>query len=388
MPVAVIALMGAAFGIGTAEFIVLGLLPEVADGMEVSVTTAGMLITGYALGVVFGGPAFTAAALRVSRKNMLLILMVMFVVGNALSAIAPAYWVLLVGRVLAAICHGAFLGIASVVAADMVSHDKRSRAISMVFTGLTLSNVFGAPLGTWIGQSLGWRAPFWVIGAIGVISLLGIATLLPAQDAAGRSRSLRSEISAFGSGQFWLAFAIAGFSMGSLFAAFSYISPLLTEVTGFDPRWMTGLLMVFGAGLVGGNLVGGHVADRHQVGALLASQGLMIVVLVTFAATAELPAAAVVLLPLMGAAGFGTVPSFMSRVIDSAQGAPTLASAMASSAANGGIAVGSFLSGLTVEAGFGYRSALLVGATMAALALAVTVASATLERRAAPLATR
>ncbi|WP_433250253.1 MFS transporter [Actinomadura nitritigenes] len=382
MPLAVIALMAAAFGIGTAEFIILGLLPEVSTGMDVSITTAGMLVTGYALGVVFGGPVFTAAALRISRKNMLLTLLIMFIVGNVLSAVAPAYWVLMLGRILAAVCHGAFLGIASVVAADMVPQDKRSRAISLVFTGLTLANIFGTPLGTWMGQSLGWRAPFWVIGLIGVISFVGVAALVPSSPNEAQGRTLHSEISAFRSGQFWLAFAIAGLSMGSLFAAFSYITPLLTDVAGFDSGWMTGLLMIFGVGLVIGNLLGGRFADKYQIGTLLVAQALMVVVLLVFALTAQLPVIAVILLPLMGGAGFGTVPSFMSRVIDSAGEAPTLAAAMASSAANGGIAVGSFLSGLTVEAGWGYTSALIVGAGMAALAIVVTVVSARTERRA------
>lgn len=382
MPLAVIALMAAAFGIGTAEFIVLGLLPEVAAGVDASLTTAGMLITGYALGVVFGGPVFTAAALRVSRKTMLLVLLILFIVGNALSALAPAYWMLLTGRILASICHGAFLGIASVVAADMVSKSKRSRAISMVFTGLTLANVFGAPLGTWIGQTLGWRAPFWGIAAIGVISFIGIAALVPSVANEAQGRRLGAEVAAFRNRQFWLAIAIAGLSMGSLFAAFSYITPLLTTITGFDLGWMTGLLMLFGAGLVVGNLVGGRFADRYQIRTLLAAQGLMVVVLVIFTFTADMPVVALVLLPLMGGAGFGTVPSFMSRVIDHAKGAPTLASAMASSAANAGIAVGSFLSGLTVDAGWGFTSALAVGAVMAAAAFTVTLTSDKLERHA------
>ncbi|WP_159941191.1 MULTISPECIES: MFS transporter [unclassified Nocardiopsis] len=382
MPLAVLALMVASFGIGTTEFVIMGLLPEVADDMSVSLTRAGLLISGYALGVVFGGPLFTAAATRMPRKRMLLILMVLFIVGNALSAVAPAYWVLMAGRIMAAICHGAFLGIGSVVAADMVARDKRSRAISLVFTGLTVANVFGAPMGTWIGQAFDWRATFWAIAAIGVISLVGLIALLPVQPNDGSVR-LRDELAVFGRGQLWMALAIAGLSIGSLFAAFSYVAPLMTEVAGFSSGMLTPLLMLFGVGLVVGNLLGGRYADRAQVATLLSAQALLFAVLVLFALTAQFAAAAVVLLMLLGGAGFATVPGFVTRVIDKAKGATTLAAAVVSSAANAGIAVGSYLAGTTIDAGYGYTAPLAVGALMAAAAFCVTLSSASLDRRVA-----
>ncbi|NKZ00523.1 MFS transporter [Nocardiopsis alborubida] len=380
MPLAVFALMVASFGIGTTEFVIMGLLPEVADDMSVSLTRAGLLISGYALGVVFGGPLFTAAATRMPRKRMLLILMVLFIAGNALSAVAPAYWTLMAGRILAAVCHGAFLGIGSVVAADMVAQDKRSRAISLVFTGLTVANVFGAPMGTWIGQAFDWRATFWAIAAIGVISLVGLIILIPAQPNDGSVR-LRDELAVFGRGQLWLALAIAGLSIGALFAAFSYVAPLMTEVAGFGSGMLTPLLMLFGVGLVIGNLLGGRYADRAQTATLLTAQALLFVVLVLFALTAQFAVAAVVLLMLLGGTGFATVPGFMTRVIDKAEGATTLAAAVASSAANAGIAVGSYLAGTTIDAGYGYTAPLVVGAIMAAAAFGVTFASHALDRR-------
>ncbi|GAA0988622.1 MFS transporter [Nocardiopsis tropica] len=383
MPLAVFALMVASFGIGTTEFVIMGLLPEVADDMSVSLTRAGLLISGYALGVVFGGPLFTAAATRMPRKRMLLILMVLFILGNALSAVASAYWILMAGRILAAICHGAFLGIGSVVAADMVDQDKRSRAISLVFTGLTVANVFGAPMGTWIGQAFDWRATFWAIAAIGVVSLIGLVALLPVQPNDGSVR-LRDELAVFGRGQLWMALAIAGLSIGALFAAFSYVAPLMTEVAGFSPGMLTPLLMVFGVGLVTGNLLGGRYADRAQVATLLTAQALLFVVLVLFALTAQFAVAAVVLLMLLGGAGFATVPGFMTRVIDKAKGATTLAAAVASSAANAGIAVGSYLAGTTIDAGYGYTAPLVVGALMAAAAFGITFASNALDRRSSP----
>ncbi|WP_116246665.1 MFS transporter [Nocardiopsis sp. FIRDI 009] len=380
MPLAVFALMIASFGIGTTEFVIMGLLPEVADDMSVSLTRAGLLISGYALGVVFGGPLFTAAATRMPRKRMLLILMVLFILGNTLSAVAPAYWILMVGRILAAICHGAFLGIGSVVAADMVAQDKRSRAISLVFTGLTVANVFGAPMGTWIGQSFDWRATFWAIAAIGVISLIGLAVLVPTRRDDGSVR-LRDELAVFRRGQVWMALAIAGLSIGALFAAFSYVAPLMTEVAGFSSGMLTPLLMLFGVGLVIGNLLGGRYADRAQVATLLTAQALLFAVLIVFALTARFEVAAVVLLMLLGGAGFATVPGFMTRVIDKARGATTLAAAVASSAANAGIAVGSYLAGTTIDAGYGYTAPLVVGALMAAAAFGVTFASHASDRR-------
>ncbi|RNL84200.1 MFS transporter [Halostreptopolyspora alba] len=380
MPLAVFALMLAAFGIGTTEFVIVGLLPEVADDMSVTLTTAGLLISGYALAVVFGGPLFTAAATRMPRRTMLLILLVLFIIGHVLAALAPTYWLLMTGRVFAAICHGAFLGIGSVVAADMVAPQRRSQAISMVFTGLTVANVFGAPMGTWIGQAIDWRTTFWVIAALGLISLLGLVLLVPAQRDHTPSR-LRDELAVFARGQVWLALCTAGLSIGALFAAFSYISPLMTDVAGFSPSMLTPLLMLFGVGLVIGNLLGGRYADRAQVATLLAAQAMLVAVLLVFALTAHHPVVAAATLMLLGGSGFATVPGFMARVLDKAEGATTLASAVASSAANAGIAVGSFLAGTTIDAGFGLTSPLWVGAAMATLAFAVTFASGAIDKR-------
>ena len=385
MPLAVFALMLAAFGIGTTEFVIMGLLPEVADDMSVTLTTAGLLISGYALGVVVGGPLFTAAATRMPRKTMLLVLLGFFIAGNALSALAPGYAALMAGRVLAAVCHGAFLGIGSVVAADTVAPERRSQAIAMVFTGLTVANVFGAPLGTWIGQAVDWRATFWAIAALGVLSLIGLVLLVPAGQDAAPTR-LRDELAVFARGQVWLALATAGLSIGALFAAFSYVAPLMTDVAGFSAGMLTPLLVLFGAGLVAGNLVGGRFADRAQVPTLLIAQGALAAVLAAFSLTAQYPVAAAALLALVGGAGFATVPGFMARVIDKAEGAPVLAAAVASSAANAGIAVGSSLAGRTIDAGLGLTSPLLVGAAMAVLAFGVTAVSGVLDRRRAPVA--
>lgn len=383
MPLALFALMISAFGIGTTEFVVAGLLPEISDDMDVSLTTAGALISGYALGVVFGGPLATAAGTRLPRKQMLVILMLLFIAGNLISAVAPGYGLLMASRILAAVCHGAFFGVAAVVAADLVEDSKRSRAISMVFTGLTVANVVGSPLGTWVGQGFGWRATFVMITAIGLVSLVGVITLVPKQPRP-QETSLRRELAEFRSLQVWLAVAIAGLSIGALFAAYSYVAPLMTEVAGFASGSLTMLLVLFGIGLVIGNLLGGRFADRAQIPTLLVTTALLTAVLIAFTFTAHFKIPAVATLMLLGGAGFATVPGFMTRAIDKAKGAPTLASAIASSGANLGISIGAFMGGLTIDAGLGYTSPLWVGAVMAALAFAVTAWSGALDKQTRP----
>jgi DHA1 family inner membrane transport protein len=380
MPPALFALMVSSFGIGTTEFVIAGLLTEIAADLSVSVPTAGILVSGYALGVVIGGPIAAAASTGRPRKTVLLVLMGLFIVGNAISAVAPGYGVLMAGRVLAAVCHGAFFGIASVVAAELVDPARRSQAISLVFTGLTIANVVGAPLGTFIGQDFGWRATFVMITVIGVVSLVGLAALVPARSAEPGA-GLRRELAVFARPQVWLAIGIAAMAIGALFAAFSYIAPLLTEVTGFSSGALTPLLVLFGVGLVAGNLIGGRFADRAQLPTLFVSLAALLVVLVAFTVVAEYRVPAVIALMLLGGAGFATVPAFMTRVIDKAEGAPTLASTAGSSGANLGISIGAYLGGLTIGAGFGYLSPLWVGAGMAALGLVITAVAGAMERR-------
>lgn len=379
MPLALLALMCSAFGIGTTEFVVSGLLPEIGDEMHVSLSTAGLLISGYALGVVVGGPLATAAGTRLPRKHMLVILMLLFIAGNVIAAAGATYGLLMLGRIVSAVCHGAFFGVAAVVAADLVAPDKRSRAIAMVFTGLTVANVVGSPLGTFIGQEFGWRATFLMITGIGLVSLIGIATLVPAQPRPAET-SLRRELAEFRNPQVWLAVAIAGLTIGALFAAYSYVAPLMTEVAGFPSGALTGLLVLFGVGLVIGNLLGGRFADRAQVPTLLVTTALLAAVLVAFTFTAHARIPAAITLMLVGATGFAAVPAFMTRAIDKAKGAPTLASTVAASGANLGISIGAFTGGLTIDAGLGYTAPIWVGAVMAALAFAVTAWSGALDK--------
>lgn len=380
MPLALLALAIGAFGIGTTEFVIMGLLPEVAADFQVSIPTAGFLVTGYALGVVIGAPLMTLLGTRVSRKRMLMILMALFVIGNVVSATAPVFGVMLAGRVVASLAHGAFFGIGSVVAADLVAPHKKAGAIAMMFTGLTVANVVGVPLGTYIGQSVGWRSTFFVVAALGVIGLLGVARLVPDQPRPEGVR-LRHELAAFRNVQVLLAMAMTVLGFGGVFAAITYITPMMTEIAGYSASSVTWLLVLFGLGMVGGNLLGGKFADRRLMPLLFVSLGGLAVVLSLFTLTAHNKIAAAVTIFLIGGLGFATVPPLQKRVLDQAAGAPTLASAVNIGAFNLGNALSAWLGGMVIAAGLGYTAPNWVGAALAASALVLAVVSSTLERR-------
>lgn len=380
MPLALLALAIGAFGIGTTEFVIMGLLPEVAAEFQVSIPTAGFLVTGYALGVVLGAPLMTLLGTRVTRKRMLMLLMGLFVVGNLVSALAPVFGVMLVGRVVASLAHGAFFGIGSVVAADLVAPQKKAGAIAMMFTGLTVANVVGVPLGTYIGQSAGWRTTFLVVSFLGVIGLLGVARLVPEQ-ARPEGVRIRHELAALRNVQVLLAMAMTVLGFGGVFAAITYITPMMTGTAGYAPSSVTWLLVLFGLGMVGGNLIGGRFADRRLMPMLYVSLGALALVLCLFTVTAHDKAAAAVTIALIGALGFATVPPLQKRVLDQAAGAPTLASAVNIGAFNLGNALAAWLGGLVIAAGRGYTAPNWVGAALAASALALAVVSGLLERR-------
>lgn len=380
MPLALLALAIGAFGIGTTEFVIMGLLPEVAADFGVSIPTAGFLVTGYALGVVIGAPLMTVLGTKVSRKRMLMVLMGLFIVGNVLSAVAPVFGVMLAGRVVASLAHGAFFGIGSVVAADLVAPQKKAGAIAMMFTGLTVANVVGVPLGTFVGQSAGWRATFLIVAGLGVLGLLGVAKLVPEQPRSEGVR-LRHEIAAFRNVQVLLAMAMTVLGFGGVFAAITYITPMMTEVTGFADSSVTWLLVLFGLGMVGGNLIGGKFADRALMPLLYVSLGALSLVLALFTLTAHNTVTAAITIVLIGALGFATVPPLQKRVLDQAAGAPTLASAVNIGAFNLGNALAAWLGGMVIAAGFGYTAPNWVGAALAASALALAVLAQILERR-------
>ncbi|MGW0022109.1 MFS transporter [Rhodococcus sp. NPDC003382] len=382
MPLALLALAVGAFGIGTTEFVIMGLLPQVGTDLGVSVPTAGYLVTGYALGVVIGAPIMTVLGTKISRKNMLMLLMGLFILGNIISAAAPVFAVMLIGRVVASLAHGAFFGIGSVVAAELVAPQRKAAAISLMFTGLTVANVVGVPMGTLVGHTAGWRMTFLVVAALGAVGLAGVAKLVPDLPKPPGVQ-LRHEIAAFENIQVVLAMTMTVLGFGGVFAAITYIAPMLTEVGNFADSSLTWLMAAFGTGMVVGNLVGGHFADRKLMPMLYTALAGLALVLGLFTFLASDKAASVVAVFLIGALGFATVPPLQKHVLDHAHGAPTLASAANIGAFNLGNALAAWLGGLVISAGLGYTAPNAVGAILAASALVPAVISHRLQRRSA-----
>ena len=383
MPLGLFALALGGFGIGLTEFVILGLLPEVAGDFGVSEATAGWLISGYALAVVVGALLLTAAVTRFERKPVLAVLMVLFIAGNLISAVAPDYSMMMIGRIVAALAHGAFFGIGAVVAADMVPPTKKAGAIALMFTGLTAANVLGVPLGTMLGQAAGWRSTFWAITVIGIVALVGILALVPrAGHGTAGPGGLRRELSAFRTGQVWLSILVTVLGYGGMFGAFTYIAFTLTEVSGFSAGTVPWLLILFGVGLFLGNTLGGRAADRDVDRTLLVVLSVLVVVLAVFAFTATNQILTVASILLMGGFGFATVPGLQMRVMKYAHSAPTLASGANIGAFNVGNALGAWLGGVTITAGLGYTSPIWAGAAMTLAGLAVMAfAAAAASRR-------
>ncbi|MFF7067366.1 MFS transporter [Streptomyces pseudovenezuelae] len=385
MPSGLVALAVGGFGIGLTEFLIAGLLPQVASSFAVSEAAAGRLISGYALSVAVGAIVLTAATARLPRKQVLVGLVVLFVLGNLLSAIAPDYPVMLLGRIVAALCHGSFFGIGSLVARSLVAPERKSRAVAVMFAGLTVANVLGVPFGALVGERWGWRAAFWAVTAVGLLALAGIIACVPGR--AGRTPTtepappagLRAQLGAFRSGQVWLTLAATALGYGGMFGAFSYLAYTFTEVGGFSAADVAWLLMVYGVGLVVGNLVGGRAADHDRDRTLLLALAGLTVTLAVFGLLAESATASVVLVFLMGVFGFAGVPGMITRVTDHARGAALAAGANVS-ASNVGNALGAWAGGLALTMGLGYTAPLYVGAGMVLTAVAVMAVAARLDR--------
>lgn len=380
MPSGLVALALGGFGIGLTEFLIAGLLPQVASSFAVSEAAAGRLISGYALSVAIGAVALTAATARLPRKQVLVGLLVLFVIGNLLSAVAPSYPVMMLGRIVAALCHGSFFGIGSLVARDMVAPERKSRAVAVMFAGLTVANVLGVPFGALVGERWGWRAAFWAVTAIGVLALAGIVTLVPgrvdpALPPTAPPAGLRAQLRAFWSWQVWLTLAATALGYGGMFGAFSYIAYTFTEVGGFSSADVAWLLMVYGVGLVVGNLIGGRAADHDRDRTLVLSLLALTVTLAAFGLLADSTLASVILVFLLGLTGFAPVPGLITRVTDHAHGAALAAGANVS-ASNIGNALGAWLGGLAITAGYGYTAPLYVGAAIVLTATAVMTVAA------------
>jgi MFS transporter, DHA1 family, inner membrane transport protein len=380
MPRALLALAIGAFGIGTTEFVVMGMLPEIADDLGVSVSAVGLLISAYAIGVVVGAPTLTAVGLRFTPRQTLVALMVVFVVGNALSALAPGYGLLVAARVLTALAHGSFFGVGAVAARRLVPPDHATRAISLMITGLTLANVIGVPLGTFVAQQAGWRIVMASIALIGVVTIAGLLAWMPAD--AGEPTDLRAELRAFRRGQVWLVLGLTMVGFSALFAVYSYVSPILTELGGIPTEWVTPVLALFGVGTTVGTLAGGRLGDRYGFSFVAVGLVAMAGVLVAFAFLARTTVAAVALLVLFGTLSFALGPVVQNAVIDAARvPGGSLVSAANQGAFNIANAVGAALGALVISQGLGYTAPMWVGAVLALVGAVLALFARAVGRR-------
>lgn len=387
MPVAVLALTAGAFGIGTTEFIIMGLLLQVAADMQVTVSMAGLLISGYALGVCAGAPVLTLATRHMPRKAVLLALMAIFTLGNVACALAPNYGVLMAARVLTSLAHGTFFGVGSVVATGLVAPDRRASAISTMFMGLTVATLLGVPFGAWFGLMLGWRAAFWAVAAIGVVAFGVLVVFVPRRVGDGEAAApLREELAALAQRQVQLGLAVTVLGFAGLFTVFTYIQPILTRISGFSEASVSPILLVFGAGLSIGNVLGGKLADRGLSRALIGTLAGLAAVLVVMAPALQAQIPAVLLVGLLGAAAFATVAPLQLRVLEKAGPAGrNLVSSLNIAAFNLGNALGAWLGGVTIDHGPGLAALPLVAAAVTTLGLLGALWSLRLDRAATAL---
>jgi len=376
-----LALAMASFGIGTTEFVIMGLLPEVAGDLGVTIPQAGLLVSGYALGVVFGAPLLAAATARLERRRALMLLIAIFIGGNALCAIAPSYALLMSARIVTALCHGAFFGVGAVVASRVVPAKRRAQAIALMFTGLTLANVLGVPFGTALGQSLGWRATFWAVAAIGAGVAMALYAWLPRHMPA-QGAGLMQQARTLGRAPVLLAMLISVLASASLFSVFTYIAPVLERVTRETPHQVTWILVVFGLGLTLGNLAGGRLGDWRLMPSVIGVFIALISVLALFTVTERTPALAITTIFLWGAVAFALVSPLQMRVVNEASGAADLASTLNQGAFNLGNAAGAFAGELALTHGVSYGSLPWLGAGLATAGLAFSVLAWALDRRA------
>ncbi len=384
MPRALLALAIGAFGIGTTEFVVMGMLPDIAAGLDVSVPAVGLLISAYAIGVVIGAPTLTALGLRFTPRQTLVALMVVFVVGNALAALAPTYGTLAAARVLTALSHGSFFGVGAVAARRLVPPERATQAISLMITGLTLANVIGVPLGTFIAQQTSWRLVLGGIALIGLLTIAGLLAWMP--DDAGEPADLRGELRAFRRAQVWLVLGLTMVGFAAMFAVYSYVSPILTELGGIPVGWVTPVLGLFGVGTTVGTLAGGRLGDRYGFSFVAVGMVGVAAVLVAFAFLARTPVAAVALLVLFGTVAFSLGPVVQNGVIEAARvPGGSLVSAANQGAFNVANALGAALGAVVISAGLGYTAPMWVGAVLALAGAGIAVLARRVGSRGAPL---
>ncbi|MFF3494897.1 MFS transporter [Streptomyces sp. NPDC002795] len=381
MPLALLALAVGAFGIGTTEFVIMGLLPNVADDLHISIPAAGHLVSAYAIGVVIGAPLLAAVTARMPRRRVLIGLMALFVVGNAVSAAAPDYHSLMLARFVSGLPHGAFFGVGAVVATSLVAPERKARSVSLMFLGLTIANVVGVPAATAMGQQLGWRATFLAVSAIGLVAIAALLALVPADHGHGASAAgLRGELRALKSLPVWLALGTTVAGFGALFAAYSYITPMLTDAAGYADASVTLLLALFGVGATIGNLMGGRLADHSLRRTLFGGLISLVVVLSLFPLLMRTEWSAALAVFLLGMAAFTTGSPLQLIVMEKASAAPSLASSANQAAFNLANAGGAWIGGLALAAGFGVTSPALTGAALAVLGVGVAVVAYAVDR--------
>lgn len=369
-----IALAVGAFGIGVTEFAPMGMLPVIAGDLHVSIPAAGLLISAYAIGVLIGAPLMTLTTGRIDRRTLLIALMGIFTLGNALSAVAGGYWMLMAGRVFTSFNHGAFFGVGSVVAASLVPPDKRAGAVAAMFTGLTVATIGGVPAATWVSEAISWRSAFAGIAGVGALSMLSLRLALPSLPSTG-SGDMRGELRVLTRGPVMMALALTTIGFGGVFTVFTYIVPILRDVTHGSTGYITAMLMLFGIGATIGNGLGGRLADRSVERTLMTMLTIMALTLLGFTVLMQWPVTAAIAILIWGIASFAIVPPLQMRVMDAASDAPNLASAMNIGAFNLGNAIGAALGGGVISAGLGLPAVSLAGAAMAALALVTLLVS-------------
>ncbi|PWW20431.1 multidrug resistance protein [Cytobacillus oceanisediminis] len=350
---ALLALAISAFGIGTTEFVPVGLLSTMSNDLGISITLAGLLISGYAVGVAIGAPILTALTSKMNRKSLLISLMVLFIVGNSVAAMSTSFSLLLAARFITAFSHGIFFSIGSTIAADLVPENKRASAIAFMFTGLTVATVTGVPLGTFIGQMYGWRATFWGVALLGAVGIISSAILVPKNLKEAPPSKFSEQLKILGSEKLLLAFSITALGYGGTFVAFTYLTPLLEDVTGFSPKWVSIILLAYGVAVAIGNVIGGKASDKNPLKALFWMFVLQAIILVLLTFAAPFKALGLIAIFLMGLFAFMNVPGLQVLVVNLAEkyvpSAVNVASALNIAAFNIGIAIGSFVGGLIVD---------------------------------------
>ncbi|MCX5376829.1 Cmx/CmrA family chloramphenicol efflux MFS transporter [Streptomyces sp. NBC_00091] len=388
MPVAVYILGLSVFALGTSEFMLSGLLPPIAEDMGVTIPQAGLLISAFAIGMVVGAPLLAVATLRLPRRTTLIALISVFGLGQVAGALAPSYELLFASRVVSALACAGFWAVGAAVAIAMVERDQRARAMSVMIGGLSVANVLGVPAGAFLGEQFGWRSAFWSVGVASAIALAGILTLIPKMPLPAEKPRLGRELRIYRDRQVWLSIAVTALAAGGVFCAFSYLSPLLTDVAGLDSKWVPWVLGLFGAGALIGTTVGGRIADAHLFGVMLWGITASTVFLAALTVLASSAAAAIALSFLLGFSAFFTAPALNARLFNVAGAAPTLAGATATAAFNLGNTGGPWLGGTVIDAGFGFASPAWAGAAMTLTAIALTVLALRLDRRTPPATTR